>query len=74
MSAVAENFLFKAVSRHGGTGFGKLDAVDSAESAVFLDLVGMLGFEGLGFFIELGFEVFSLGEEVILFDSLESGY
>lgn len=73
MSAVAKNFVFEAVSGNGCAGFGEFDAVDGAEAAVFLDFVGILGFESFGFFIELGFEVFSLSENEFLFYGLKSG-
>ena len=73
MSAVAKNFVFEAVGAYGSAGFGEFDSVDGAESAVFFYFVGILGFEGLGFLVELGFEFGGLGEDVFLLDSLEGG-
>ena len=74
MSAVAKDFIFEAVGAYWGAGFGKLYAVDGSETAVFFYFVGILGFEGLGFFVELGFEILSFSEKAVLFNCLEGGY
>ena len=74
MSAVAEHFVFEAVSADWGAGFREFDAVDSAEAAVFLYFVGILGFEDFSFFVELGFELGGLGKDVFFLDGLEGNY